>query len=244
MYSVDTLNHIMVTVSDKVLGIAARFWRLVCDLNQMSSVVCGCISSRLDEHYRWITATHCCRRFMVESTSAFNVDAITWVSTASWVGGCGSGPRYIRWTSKDIIQILRGCCCTHCMDQLTVHLCRKFVIVDRGTIGTSLTPRLRQQGACPVFASGSGGRQYQTPCWGLKDNSADVTRVYRPDDLVLHRDNGSLCWVARSIRWLAIRKKSLWLDMTSEADCCSLLDNLWPKREIRYWPISTEVVRV
>jgi len=42
-----------------------------------------------------------------------------------------------------------GRCNPHCMDQLTVHLRRKSVIPDRGTIGTS--PR-------PTFDDGVEGR--------------------------------------------------------------------------------------
>jgi len=102
-----------VTVSDDVLGRAASFWRLVRDMNQISSVLCGFICSRLDENHQWISATHCCRRSTVCSACAIVVDAITWVSSAykwySWDGGCGSAPPvppYIRWTTEDLIQIL------------------------------------------------------------------------------------------------------------------------------------------
>jgi len=42
-----------------------------------------------------------------------------------------------------------------------------------------------------------------------KDDSADVIRVYRLDDLVMHGDDGGLGRVMRSIDRLAIRKKSL-----------------------------------
>ena len=46
-----------------------------------------------------------------------------------------------------------------------------------------------------------------------KDDSADVIRVYRLDDLVMHGDDGGLDRVTRSIDRsidrLAIRKKSL-----------------------------------
>jgi len=42
-----------------------------------------------------------------------------------------------------------------------------------------------------------------------KDDSTDVTRVYRFDDLVTHGDDGGLGRVIRSIGRLAIRKKSL-----------------------------------
>jgi len=64
-----------------------------------------------------------------------------------------------------------------------------------------------------------------------KDDSTDVTRVYRFDDLVTHGDDGGLGRVIRSIGRLAIRKKSLWLDTTSKTDSYSSLDNLWEKRE-------------
>ena len=42
-----------------------------------------------------------------------------------------------------------------------------------------------------------------------KDDSADVTRVYCLDDFVVHGDDVGLGPVMRSVRRLAIRKKSL-----------------------------------
>jgi len=42
-----------------------------------------------------------------------------------------------------------------------------------------------------------------------KDDGADVTRVYRLDELVMQGDDGGLGRVIRSIGRLAIRKKSL-----------------------------------
>jgi len=57
---------------------------------------------------------------------------------------------------------------------VTVHIRRKFVTANRGTMGTSPTPRLRRQGACPVSAGGSGGRRYQHRAEVHKDDSADV----------------------------------------------------------------------
>ena len=59
-----------------------------------------------------------------------------------------------------------------------------------------------------------------------KDDGADVTRVYRLDELVMQGDDGGLGRVIRSIGRLAIRKKSLQLDVTSKTDSCSSLDNL------------------
>jgi len=72
---VSTLNDIT-HVKDDVLVEAARFFKLVRDPNQMNSDFFGFICSRLDEHHRWISATHCCSRSTVDLALAVVVDAI------------------------------------------------------------------------------------------------------------------------------------------------------------------------
>ena len=164
-------------------------------------------------------------------------------TNGSWDGGCGSGTPvhpYIRWTSEDLIQILGG----HHKDQLTDSLAEilwsltevRFSPVQRpGFNGKALVQHLQKD---LVVDDVEDRVEVQ------KDDSADVIRVYRLDDLVMHGDDGGLDRVTRSIDRLAIRKKSLWLDMTSKTGSCSSLDNLSQKREIGYWPVRVEIIWV
>jgi len=98
----------------------------------------------------------------------------------------------------DLIQILAGRCSPYCMDWLTDHLRRKSEIADIGTIGTSPTLCLQRRDACLVSAEDLMVDDVEGRAEVQKDDSADITRVYCLDDLVVHGDDGGLGRMMRS----------------------------------------------
>ena len=86
------------------------------------------------------------------------------------------------------------------MDQLSLHLRRKFVIADKGTISTSPTPRLDSKVLVQylqedLVVDSINAKETKTGDMSRvcrKDDSADVTRVYHLDNLVVHSDDSSL----------------------------------------------------
>ena len=218
-----------VTVRDDVPVQAASFSRLARDLNQMNSVFFGFICSRLDEHHRWISATHCCSRSTVDSALAVVVDAITWVSSAyKWwqnrlsIRSARSSvyPINFKGPNTDPCGALQS---TGKGPDTVVHLYRMSVNDDKDMTGTNPAPCRRRQ--APVHYLQQylvvDGVKCRTEV--QKDDSADVARVYRLDNLIVHGSNSGFCRMVRSVRRLSSRKKLMWLDMTPETVCMLLL---------------------